>query len=221
MNLGKLLGAGKSVFGGQAPAEYRKSKHVYLPKFNEGKNPFSTKAPEPTVPVSAPMPAPAASKMVVAAPIAPAPIAVAAAVAVAPVVPVTPAAPGPAAALAPVGAPAMAAPAKSIFSAPSATPTPAPAPKNPVKTARAAHWTERLNQLWSAAKPASPAAPSGPMPNVQPELLSLNSVKVVHNDLSDADVEVVPMKSRTVQAKTTPMPSVSMDFVGEPALKSV
>jgi hypothetical protein len=31
---------------------------------------------------------------------------------------------------------------------------------------------------------------------VQSEL-SLDSVKVVHNDLSDADVEVVPIKSRT------------------------
>lgn len=194
MNLGKLLGAGKSVFGGQAPAEYRKSKHVYLPKFNAGKNPFSSKPSEPAAPVSAPAPTPAASKLVVAAPVVSAPV---------------------------VPPPAVK-PAAPVFSAP---PTAAGAPVSVVakpvaaKPARAAHWSERLNHLWAAAKQPKPAA-AGPMPNVQPELLSLDAVKVVHNDLSDADVEVVPMKSRPAPAKSTPVPAVAMDFMNEPALKS-
>jgi hypothetical protein len=193
MKLGKLLGAGKSVFGGEAPAAYRANKHAYLPKFNDGKNPFATKAPEPAAPV-APVAAPA--KMVAAA------------------------------AIAPVMAPPPAKPAASVFTAPVAPslPVPKPAATSPAisaaKPARGPHWAEKLNQLWSASKPATPAAPSGPMPNVQPDLLSLDAVKVLHNDLSDADVEVVPMKSRTVQARTAPMPAVAMDFTAEPALKS-
>ena len=40
MKLAKLLGAGKSFFGGQGLVSYRENKHVYLPKFNSQKNPF-------------------------------------------------------------------------------------------------------------------------------------------------------------------------------------
>ena len=47
MNLGKLLGAGKSFFGGRGTVSYRENKRVYLPKFNGEKNPFSPKAAEP------------------------------------------------------------------------------------------------------------------------------------------------------------------------------
>ncbi len=42
-------------------------------------------------------------------------------------------------------------------------------------------------------------------------------VKVVHNDLSDVDVEVVPMKSRPAAAK----PVAATEFAGEPMLKPV
>ena len=63
------------------------------------------------------------------------------------------------------------------------------APASP-KPVRAASWTEKLNPF-RAPKPAAPPLMSA----VQPEL-SLDAVKVVHNDLSDADVEVVPLKSR-------------------------
>jgi hypothetical protein len=38
---------------------------------------------------------------------------------------------------------------------------------------------------------------------VQTEL-SLDAVKVLHNDLSDADVEVVPVKSRTLAPAESP-----------------
>ena len=35
--------------------------------------------------------------------------------------------------------------------------------------------------------------------------LSLDRVKVVHNDLSDADVEIVPIKSRTAPEAEAPI----------------
>jgi hypothetical protein len=44
--------------------------------------------------------------------------------------------------------------------------------------------------------------------------LSLDSVKVVHNDLSDADVQVVPMKSRSAPQETPP-PKTSWEVLGE------
>ena len=49
MNLGKLLGAGKSFFGGKGVVAYRENKRIYLPKFNAEKNPFLPKAAEPVV----------------------------------------------------------------------------------------------------------------------------------------------------------------------------
>jgi hypothetical protein len=56
-----------------------------------------------------------------------------------------------------------------------------------------AAWTTKLNpaSLWAGPALAEQKA----LPAVQTEL-SLDAVKVVHNDLSDADVEVVPIKSR-------------------------
>ena len=44
--------------------------------------------------------------------------------------------------------------------------------------------------------------------------LSLDTVKVVHNDLSDVDVEVVPIKSRA-GVPDLPAPKNSWEFVGE------
>ena len=70
-----------------------------------------------------------------------------------------------------------------------------------------ASWVGKLNpvSLWRGS----------PEPDAQPSVqaeLSLDGVKVVHHDLSDADVEVVPVKSRTVQE--TPIPVLA------PATKS-
>ena len=48
--------------------------------------------------------------------------------------------------------------------------------------------------------------------------LSLEGVKVVHNDLSDADVKVVPIKSRTVHEMDVPVlppPRKSWEFLAE------
>ena len=60
-------------------------------------------------------------------------------------------------------------------------------------------WATRLNPF-RAAEPAVAQMPRA----VQAEL-SLNSVKVLHNDLADADVEVVPVKSRTEAPGTAPV----------------
>jgi hypothetical protein len=88
-------------------------------------------------------------------------------------------------------------------------PTLAPGP------ARATTWASKLNPI-SMWRGSAPAAPSAPCP-VQSEL-SLDSVKVVHNDLSDADVEVVPIKSRTADKTAVPVlppPEKSWEFLAE------
>jgi len=43
-------------------------------------------------------------------------------------------------------------------------------------------------------------------------------VKVLHNDLSDVDVEIVPMKSRSGPAELQP-PKKSWEFLGERLLR--
>ncbi len=57
MNLGKLLGAGRSFFGGSGVVSYRRDKRVYLPKFNSVKNPFESKPAASPPPVANPPPA--------------------------------------------------------------------------------------------------------------------------------------------------------------------
>ena len=143
MNLGKLLGAGKSFFGGGRVVKYRAGKNAGLPKFNVGKNPFVSKPAE----VAAPASEPAVQKI--------------------------------------------------------SNPVVAPRP------ARAAGWTDKFN-------PFRAPEPVAPMPTVQPELLSLDAVKVLHNDLSDADVEVVPARSRTVTPAAAPA-----NFLSEQVLRTV
>jgi hypothetical protein len=144
MNLGKLLGAGKSFFGGGRVVRYRAGKSAGLPKFNVGKNPFVSKPAE----VAAPAPAPAAVAEKISSPVA------------------------------------------------------APRP------VRSANWAEKFN-------PFRAPEPAVPMPTVQPELLSLDAVKVLHNDLSDAEVEVVPARSRTVT------PVAPANYLSEQVLRTV
>jgi hypothetical protein len=85
-----------------------------------------------------------------------------------------------------------------------ATPVAAKTQKIPPwpRPARAKSWASKLNPI-SIWRGAAPAAPGATRP-VQSEL-SLDSVKVMHNDLSDADVEVVPIKSRTADKTAVPM----------------
>jgi hypothetical protein len=151
MKLSKLLGAGKSFFGGGEAVSYRANKKVYLPKFNSGKNPF-TAADKPEAADKA---APAGPEQISAQPV-PAPAAVVA----------------------------------------------APKPARPAG--------------WGKLNPFRAPEPAAPMPNLQPELLSLDSVKVLHNDLSDAEVEFVPVKSRNNPPASPP----TGGFMDEAVLKT-
>jgi hypothetical protein len=144
MNLGKLLGAGKSFFGGGKAKAYRENKGVYLPKFNAEKNPF---APKP-------------------------------------------------ANIAADAGESKATPSSTPVATAKATAFPSAAPARPV---RAASWKDKLNPF-RAPEPAAPLMVGA----VQTEL-SLDAVKVIRNDLSDADIEVVPVKSQTVSAAEPPI----------------
>jgi len=68
-------------------------------------------------------------------------------------------------------------------------------PAFPSARSRKQTWISKLNpiSLWRGLPPQK--LQNAPAP-VQVEL-SLDRVKVMHNDLSDADVEIVPIKSRT------------------------
>jgi hypothetical protein len=70
--------------------------------------------------------------------------------------------------------------------------------------ARATTWTEKFNPL-SIWHGATADAKSSVRP-VQAEL-SLEKVRVVHNDLSDVDVEIVPIKSRSMHEREVPEPA--------------
>ncbi len=142
MNLGKLLGAGKSFFGGRGTVSYRENKRVYLPKFNGEKNPFSPKAAEPAAAATPP--------------------------------------------------------------AVKRTVRPVPA-----KSAGLAGWTEKLNPF------RAPAPAPLPVRSVVQTELSLDAVKVIHNDLADADIEIVPARSRTVAAAPvlSPVRSNGLEFM--------
>lgn len=69
-------------------------------------------------------------------------------------------------------------------------------------------WLKKLNPLvwWDNRKPAPSrtAIPRFEKAPVQGEL-SLDNIKVVRNDLSDADVEIVPMKARPAKAPPEPI----------------
>jgi hypothetical protein len=107
---------------------------------------------------------------------------------------------------------AIAAPIKNVI-----TPVAAKTQKIPPwpRPVHATSWACKLNPI-SIWRGSTSLAPSAPCP-VQSEL-SLDSVKVVHNDLSDADVEVVPIKSRTADKTAVPVlspPEKSWEFLAE------
>jgi hypothetical protein len=89
-----------------------------------------------------------------------------------------------------------------------------PALQPAAKPALAA-WTAKLNPFRAPEPVASPPV------SVQPEL-SLDAVKVVHNDLTDADVEIVPVKSHAAPmvAPVLPPARQAWEFLGESVLKS-
>jgi hypothetical protein len=87
--------------------------------------------------------------------------------------------------------------------------------QKPLRTASS--WTERLNPFRTPTETAL-------LPNPVQTELSLNAVKVLHNDLSDADVEVVPVKSRTMALVESPrlLPTREpLEFFGERRLEAV
>lgn len=160
MNLGKLLSASTSFFGGGDKAAYRLSRGGSLPKFNEGRNPFGygPALESPTITVPAPTARPAQK--------APPPYAFKPAARV-------------------TAPPVSQAVARAVVQAGS-------------KPARQG-WAARLNPFRAPEPAAAHVAPA-----VQTEL-SLDAVKVLHNDLADADVEVVPVKSRTDASGAAPV----------------
>jgi hypothetical protein len=70
------------------------------------------------------------------------------------------------------------------------------------RPARVTTWVEKFNPMTILRKSAA-VVKSSPQA-VQAEL-SLEKVKVVHNDLTDVDVEVVPIKSRPVREDSEPV----------------
>lgn len=80
-------------------------------------------------------------------------------------------------------------------------------------TARAGNWSARLNPLNPISRLCGPAAPAWPVTAVQTEL-SLDTVKVVHNDLRDAEVEVVPLKSRPARTVGATEPAAAWSELG-------
>jgi len=72
------------------------------------------------------------------------------------------------------------------------------------KPRRSLNWMSRLNPFRSGM-PSPAAAGKNAKTAVQAEL-SLDAVKVLRNDLSDVDVEVVPLKSRPASAAELPNP---------------
>ncbi len=169
MNLGKLLGAGKSIISGEKPAAYRPDRSFYLPQFGSPKNPFANPA---TPAMQTELPKPPAHDST--------------------------------------------APAKKTKS-PLAETKKIPVGAYSGATARATTWASKLNPV--ALFSAAPAAANKNATPVQVEL-SLEKVKVVHNDLTDADVEVVPMKSRPARESVSPSPKKSWTELGARIMKA-
>jgi hypothetical protein len=172
MNLGKLLGTGKSIIGGGKPAVYRTDKRFYLPQFVSPKNPFANPAAQPAQ-TELPKPPPQDSPVVLVK---------------------------------------------------KTTPSWAKTQKMPVSsvqgaTARATTWVNKLNP--AAIFRAAPSSAGKIATPVQVEL-SLEKVKVVHNDLTDADVEIVPMKSRPAREPAADLPPAKKSWsnLGERIMKA-
>jgi hypothetical protein len=212
MKLGKLLAAGKSVKSQGVALSYRSNKQVYLPKFGSEKNPFKSEAaPDAMATADAVADAPPAPKEGSKSATARADFGAAAVAeahafkAISPVpTPVPAAAPAPK-----VSKPAV---APKPASAPAVAAAPVSAPK------KSSDWVYKFNPASLFRSTVSKAAAKPFAAKMQKTAtqteLSLDSVKVVHNDLSDVDVEVVPMKSRSGAPENQPAKK-SWEFIGE------
>jgi hypothetical protein len=77
---------------------------------------------------------------------------------------------------------------------------------------RVSGWTAKATERFThpKVKPAKPAVPQFSKPPVQAEL-SLDRIKVLRNDLSDADLEVVPAKTKPARAAVPMAPAPSAE----------
>jgi hypothetical protein len=185
MKLGKLLAAGKSIMNGRAEVSYRASKQVYLPKFGPAKNPFKTETAVPSPETAAVL----NSTVVVSTP-------------------------------GPTRTENLEIPAVMPISNVAAIAQELP-PLPVISEKKKANWAGKLNPASifrhipgkSGLKPLDGATGVQKTTATQVEL-SLDTVKVVHNDLSDAEVEVVPIKSRPTMSQAEPG-KTSWEVLGE------
>ena len=198
MKLGKLLAAGKSIMSGRSDISYRSSKQIYLPKFGPAKNPFKPEATPPEEEAADPIP-------VESAPVEAGKPAAALSSAMA-----SPVKPGPVRAANP-GDNSIAANNNTADIAQTLPPLPGMRKKT--------GWMVKFNPAsifgGTCKVSASPEANAETEKSTPAQAeLSLDSVRVVHNDLSDADVEVVPIKSRTGAPQKKPGKK-PLDVLGE------
>jgi len=197
---------GRSFFGSDPMAAYRLNKRATLPKFNEGRNPFaprpaeagagSTVGPAPIATAAAKSPKPENEVPKVSN------LTIAQAVAIAKKVQANKSAP-----------PYAFKPMTKLNVPPAAKTAAKPAASQPAPKAARPGWTTRLNPF----RPPEPVT----LPIAEQTELSLDSVKVVHNDLADADVEIVPVKSHVAPpVPVLPPARQAWEYLGENLLKS-
>ena len=177
MSLLKLLTTGKSLDGAKdLGSRYRMTNRRLLPKFGTAKNPFQADA-APAAPAHVEVAAPVQAQSVERP--------------AEPVVPMAPVA-------AQLAKPAI---AQSTKSAPSLLQLGTSKARG-LASALQSRWSSQLGSLLSRPASKPKAVFSAPAKSTQPVQgeLSLDRVKVVRNDLRDADLEVVPVKSRPAAA---------------------
>ena len=241
MKLGKLLAAGKSIMNGRTDISYRSSKQIYLPKFGSPKNPFkpeSAEQPAERVPCSAATEprASASGSESIAVAVA---VSVGAKETPRPVSrEVCETAIGrdairsnslaaskqsegwskllPRQSEAKVGQRGNAA-KSSVGNSPAGNSQSAAAVAHTAQSPKLSKFNPFLilrDALPGGKAKASANTVKGQKGTPTQAELSLDSVRVVHNDLSDVDVEVVPIKSRST-VPDLPAPKKSWEFVGE------
>jgi len=190
MSLGKLLTTGKSLVGlSHSGSRYHLQKGA-LPKFESAKNPFASKAPAEPAEREPRLPKLSSDE-----------------------------AAGKDARLSTLGALIV---DRETAAAANRSPVEAPKISEPPKVAAPVDsWLKKINPLvWfgnrkpAELKPAIPRFSKSHTP-IQGEL-SLDNIKVMRNDLSEADVEVVPMKARAPKITATPAPQAGVAAMALP-----
>ena len=115
----------------------------------------------------------------------------------------------------PFGKPVPAAGAEQESPAPVAEGSPVKLSVRGTSGSSSGNWAANLNPL--SMFRGTPAPVARPVRAEQTEL-SLDTVKVVHNDLTDADVEVVPLKSRPARPTVAASADTEWSEVGNRVL---